>query len=94
MQLRLISLASELLLQLNLEILPLIVRRLVSLRLCRLTAVSTDLVDPLDHRSLLLLSALRCKALCVADCKSRACAGLHIEEACIKRLQKITGVAR
>lgn len=92
MQLRLISLASKLLLQLNLESLILSIRRLESLRVGRLGAVSTDLVDPLDHRSLLLLSALRCKALCVADCNSRACAGLHIEEACIKRLQKITGV--
>jgi len=39
-----------------------------------------------------MVSALRRKARCVADCKSRACAGLQIEEAAIKLLQSIAWV--
>jgi len=93
LQRRLISIAT-LLIQYILSILPLIVRRLVFFRFNSKPAASTALLaDPVDAWTDLELNTLRRNAARVADCMSRACVGLQIEEVCIKWIQKVIWVA-
>jgi hypothetical protein len=85
LQRRLMSLAT-LVIQYNRSIVPLMVRRESVLPLSMLATLS-------DHDNRFELGTLRRKAWRVADCKSRACAGLQIEVACVKVFHEVLGIA-